>query len=95
MKMILNDVTDEVADKLEDALLSLVNVHTYIWEGTTSDVYKYEIDITEEPETENDYSLEHVDVIYKNGSYMIEIMNACQVSTVEIKANEVMSVLIK
>jgi hypothetical protein len=95
MKIILNDVTEEVVDKLEDALSDLVNAHTYIWDGTANDVYKYEIDITEEPETKNDYTLEHVSVLYKSGSYMIEIMNASQVSTIEIKANEVMSILIK
>lgn len=94
MKIILNDVFEDALDKLEDAFSDLVNAHTYIWDGTTNDVYKYEIEITEEPETKEDYNLEHVSVLYKNGSYMIEIMNARQVSTVEIKAKEVLSVVL-
>ena len=94
MKIVLNDVTEGVVDRLEDALSDLVNAHTYIWEGTANDVYKYEIDITEEPDTEEDYDLENVAIIYKNGYYMFEIVNANQYSTVDIKNNEVGSVVI-
>lgn len=89
MKIFLNDVTEEVVDRLEDAFITMVNVHTYIWEGTTDDVYKYEIDITEEPDTEDDYDLESVAILYKKGYYMIEIVNASQYSTVDIHKNDV------
>lgn len=95
MKIILNDVTEKTVDRLEDALSDLVNAHTYIWEGTTNDVYKYEIEVNEDTEMWNDreYILEHVDVLYKSGYYFLEIMNARQVSTVEIKKTEVESIV--
>lgn len=89
MKIVLNDVTEEVVDRLEDVLSDLVNAHTYIWQGTCKDVYKYEIDITEEPDTEDDYDLESVSILYKKGYYMIEIVNANQYSTVDIHKNDV------
>lgn len=96
MKITINEVTEDKLDELEDAFLDLVNAHTQIWDGSFNDSYKYEIEINEKPDTtRKDYSLEHVNVLYKNGSYIIEIMNASQVSTVEIKANEIQSILIK
>lgn len=95
MKIFLNDVTEEVVDRLEDTLADLVNAHTYIWEGTSNDVYKYEIDITEEPETKKDYDLESVAILYKKGYYMIEIVNANQYSTVDIHKNEVESIVLE
>ena len=98
MKIILNDLAGELVDKLENALINMVNVHTYIWEGTTDDVYKYEISVDEDVKMVNDreYTLEHVDVLYMNGYYMIEIMNARQVTpNIEIKANEVESIVLK
>ena len=95
MTIVLKDVTEEVVDRLEDAFINLVNVHTYTWGGITTGVYEYEICVNEDTTMLNgrNYELEHVSVLYKNGSYMIEIMNARQVSTVEIKAKEVLSVV--
>jgi hypothetical protein len=97
MKIILNDVTEEAVDRLEDAFNTLVSVHTVIWDGRIKDLYQYEIEIIEDPEiaTGKDYRLEHISVLFKEGSYLFEIMNASQMSTVEIMANEVMSILIK
>ena len=95
MKIVLNDVTEEVVDRLEDALSDLVNAHTYIWEGTANDVYRFEIEVDEYPIIDDrDYILEHVDFLYKSGYYFLEIMNARQVSTVDFKYNEVGSVVI-
>ena len=91
----LNEVIEDKLDELEDAFMDLVNVHTNIWDGSLKDSYKYEIEIDENPTTAKKYDLEHVNVLYKNGSYMIEIMNAAQVSMVEIKPNEILSILIK
>ena len=91
----LNEVIEEKLDELEDAFIDLVNVHTNIWDGSYTGLYKYEIEIDENPTTAKKYDLEHVNVLYKNGSYMIEIMNAAQVSTVEIKPNEIQSIIIK
>ena len=96
MKIELNEVIEDKLDELEDAFMDLVNVHTYIWDGSFKDSYKYEIEIDEKPGTTvKNYDLEHVNVLYKNGVYMIEIMNAAQVSTVEIKPNEIKSILLK
>lgn len=91
MKIVLNDLTEDVVDRLEDTLSDLVNAHTYIWEGTANDVYKYEIEIDEDTKMVDDreYTLEHIDILYKSGYYFLEIMNARQVSTVEIKKDEV------
>ena len=95
MKIVLNDVTEEVVDRLEDALSDLVNAHTYIWEGTANDVYRFEIEVDEYPIIDDrDYILEHVDILFKSGYYFLEIMNARQVSTVDFKYNEVGSVVI-
>ena len=95
MKIVLNDVTEEVVDRLEDALSDLVNAHTYIWEGTADDVYRFEIEVDEYPIiNDRDYMLEHVDILFKSGYYFLEIMNARQVSTVDFKYNEVGSVVI-
>ena len=94
MKIVLNDVTEDVVDRLEDALSDLVNAHTYIWEGTANDVYRFEIEVDEYPIIDDrDYILEHVNILY-NGSYLLEIMNRRQISTVEIMYNEVGSVVI-
>ena len=90
MKIVLNDVNNETVDKLEKSFFDLVNVHTYIWEGTASDVYNYEICVEESKIVDDrDYTLELVSVLYKNDSYLIEIMNARQISAVEIKKDEV------
>lgn len=95
MKIVLNDVNNEIVDKLEKSFFELVNVHTYIWEGTAPDVYKYEIHVEEAKIIDDrDYTLELISVLYKNDSYLIEIMNARQISAVEIKCNEVGSVVI-
>ena len=95
MKIVLNDVTEGVVDRVEEVLVDLVNAHTYIWQGTCNDLYKYEIDITDEPETEEDYDLEHISLLYKMDYYTLEIMNTHQISTVDIKKNEVGSVVIE
>lgn len=95
MKIILNDVTEGVVDRVEEVLADLVNAHTYIWQGTGNDVYKYEIDITEEPDTEADYDIEHISLLYKKDYYTLEIENTHQISTVDIKKNEVESIVIK
>ena len=91
MRILLIDVSEEVVDRLEDAFNTLVSVHTEIWDGRIKDLYQYEIEIIEDPEiaTGKDYRLEHISVLYKEGSYLLEIMNASQVSTVEIKKNEI------
>ena len=97
MKIVLNDVTEEVVDRLEDAFNTVVGVYTNIWEGTASDTYRYEIEVdAEDPKIVNnrDFTLEDVAIIYKNSYYMLEIVNASQYSTVDIKYNEVGSVVI-
>lgn len=94
MKIFLNDVTEKTVDKFEDAFIHMVSVHSNIWEGTTSDTYRYEIEVEEEPVTgDGYYALEDVAIIYKNGSYLFEIVNASQYSTVEIRKNEVESIV--
>ena len=96
MKIILNDASEKVVDKLKDAFITMVSIHTYIWDGTASDTYKYEIEVEEEPVIigDRDYTLEEVSVLYKNGFYLFEIMNAKQLSTVDIKKNEVENIVI-
>ena len=93
--IILNDVIEKVVEDLENTINYLVNAHTYIQEGTSNDVYKYQIDITEEPETEEDHDLEHISVLYEKDYYTLEIMNNHQDFTIDIKKNEVESIVIK
>ena len=66
MKIFLNDVNNKLVDKLEESLFDLVNVHTYIWEGTAPDVYNYEIHVEEAIIVEDrDYTLELISILYK------------------------------
>ena len=101
MKITLNDLTEEALDRAEDAFADLVNVHTTIWEGSAKDTYTYEIEIDDKvfmrdyPLTGKDYSLVHATVLYKAPYYTIEIMNESQIGTVDIKATEIQSILLK
>lgn len=95
MKIYFNDVTEAVVDVFEESLIDMANARTQIYDGTFKDVYQYVIEIDPDPNTLEDYTLEHVNVLYKKGYYLVEIQNNHITSTVEIRENEIQSILIK
>ena len=94
MKITFNDITEDKMDELEEIFINMLGVYTEIYNGTCEDVFKYVLDIQEDNFIidDLDYDLEHVSVLFKNDSYMVEVMTNDTVATVEIGRDEVVSI---